>query len=240
MFCAALHILTKGESLALNKNKYPDNPEIIKLIKKRRKGLLRIVFSRFGITALLLLLQVVILVFLYMWFNEDIEYFAMAATIFTILVLLHLFMLEMESSAKLTWMFLITLLPLPAALMLIFTENDSGHSRMSRRLQRLIKVSKGVIKQDERVIKEEDVVSTSTDALCRYLNNSGTFPIYDGSEVTYFPLGEYKFKAMLEELKKAEKFIFMEYFIIDEGLMWVCARYLLLPLIIPSALQSLA
>ena len=220
MFCAALHILTKGESLALNKNKYPDNPEIIKLIKKRRKGLLRIVFSRFGITALLLLLQVVILVFLYMWFNEDIEYFAMAATIFTILVLLHLFMLEMESSAKLTWMFLITLLPLPAALMLIFTENDSGHSRMSRRLQRLIKVSKGVIKQDERVIKEEDVVSTSTDALCRYLNNSGTFPIYDGSEVTYFPLGEYKFKAMLEELKKAEKFIFMEYFIIDEGLMW--------------------
>ena len=36
----------------------------------------------------------------------------------------------------------------------------------------------------------------------------------------YFPLGEYKFKALVEELKKAKKYIFMEYFIVEEGYMW--------------------
>ena len=63
-------------------------------------------------------------------------------------------------------------------------------------------------------------MESGTDDLCRYLNRSGCFPIYENTEVAYFPLGEDKFASMLDELKKAESFIFMEYFIIDEGLMW--------------------
>lgn len=206
--------------LTLKKKKQPENPDVIRLLKKKKKGLLRIVFSRFGITALLLVIQLIILATLFFWFDEDLEYFALASTTFTLLIMLHLFMLDMESSAKLTWMFLLTLVPLPAAIMLLFTEKDSGHSRMSRRLQRLIRDSKGSIAQEESVLREQDVVESSADSLCRYLNLSNTFPIYNASQVTFFPLGEYKFKAMLEELKKAEKFIFLEYFIIDEGLMW--------------------
>ena len=38
--------------------------------------------------------------------------------------------------------------------------------------------------------------------------------------MTYFPLGEYKFRYLVEELKAARKFIFMEYFIVEEGYMW--------------------
>ena len=38
--------------------------------------------------------------------------------------------------------------------------------------------------------------------------------------MTYFPLGEDKLEAMLAELEKAEKYIFMEYFIVEEGYMW--------------------
>ena len=39
-------------------------------------------------------------------------------------------------------------------------------------------------------------------------------------EVTYFPLGEDKFEEMIRQMERAEKFIFMEYFIVDEGYMW--------------------
>ena len=59
-----------------------------------------------------------------------------------------------------------------------------------------------------------------TDDLCRYLCKTGAFPIYENTEVQYFPLGEDTFSTMLEELQKAEKYIFMEYFIIEEGYMW--------------------
>ena len=43
---------------------------------------------------------------------------------------------------------------------------------------------------------------------------------YGGTDVTYFSLGEDKFAEMLIQLEKAKRFIFLEYFIIDEGLMW--------------------
>ena len=61
---------------------------------------------------------------------------------------------------------------------------------------------------------------SGTDDLVTYLNKSNCFPVYANTEVTFFPLGEEKFAAMLRELEKAEKFIFMEYFIIEEGFMW--------------------
>ncbi len=44
--------------------------------------------------------------------------------------------------------------------------------------------------------------------------------MFENTAVTYFPLGERKFEAMLAELEKAEHFIFLEYFIVDEGVMW--------------------
>jgi cardiolipin synthase len=66
-------------------------------------------------------------------------------------------------------------------------------------------------------LKQED---SCTDDLVTYLNRSGCFPVYNNTEATYFPIGEDKFEAMLEELAKAEKYIFMEYFIIEEGYMW--------------------
>ena len=74
--------------------------------------------------------------------------------------------------------------------------------------------------QPEGVLERLAGDPSGTDDLAKYLNRSGCFPVYDNTEVTYFPLGEDKFDAMLEELEKAEKFIFMEYFIIEEGYMW--------------------
>lgn len=54
----------------------------------------------------------------------------------------------------------------------------------------------------------------------RYLTDYAEFPIYQGNDTEYFPLGEVALPVMLEEMKKAEKYIFLEYFIIREGKMW--------------------
>ena len=45
-------------------------------------------------------------------------------------------------------------------------------------------------------------------------------PCYGNSKTTYYPVGEDFHGALLEELRKAEHFIFMEYFIVQEGQMW--------------------
>lgn len=194
--------------------------EQIRLIPKRKKGIFRLVFSRVGFVVLLLILQLNVLLTVYRWLSEYFQWFASAQLIFSIMMIFYLFRNDMDASAKLTWLMLIMLFPVPASVMLWVTEKDIGHKIVRDRMTDMIEESKGKLLQNPDVIRKPEIVSSGTDDLCYYLNRTGCFPLYENTEVEYFALGEYKFRAMLDELKKAEKFIFLEYFIIEEGLMW--------------------
>lgn len=52
------------------------------------------------------------------------------------------------------------------------------------------------------------------------LNKTGVYPVYAAGSVKYFGNTKEGYKAMLDDLESAEHFIFLEYFIIDEGDMW--------------------
>lgn len=54
--------------------------------EKSRKGVLRVVFSRFGLMALLLILELVLLWMMWRWFNNDFEWFAAVQGVFTVLM----------------------------------------------------------------------------------------------------------------------------------------------------------
>ena len=53
-----------------------------------------------------------------------------------------------------------------------------------------------------------------------YLIGEAGYPIYDGTSTELYPSGESYFEALLEELKKAERYIYIEFFILAEGVMW--------------------
>ncbi|WP_369695204.1 cardiolipin synthase [Ruminococcus flavefaciens] len=135
-------------------------------------------------------------------------------------MIFYLFNCSMDYSAKLTWLFIIMLVPVPGTILLWYTQVNFGHRAITKRIESLISDTKDKLSQKERVINAPELVQSGTDDLCCYLNRSGCFPIYDNTKVTYFPSGEDKFEAMLRELQKAEKFIFLEYFIVEEGYMW--------------------
>lgn len=197
-----------------------EQENVLRLVKKSRKGLLRVVFSRFGLMALLLILELVLLWMMWRWFNNDFEWFAAVQGVFTVLMFFHLFNSDMDATGKLTWMFLLAVIPIPASIFLWFTEKDVGHRTLKRLVQQRIDESRDLLHQDPEVLRDPEIESSGTDDLCRYLNRSGSFPLYANTETKFFPQGEDKFAALLEELQKAEKFIFLEYFIIDEGYMW--------------------
>lgn len=69
------------------------------------------------------------------------------------------------------------------------------------------------------VLAEVSALDPHVGGQCRYLASCG-FPVHRHTRAEYFCLGEEQFQAMLRELEKAEHFIFMEYFIIEEGRMW--------------------
>ncbi len=193
---------------------------VVRLAKPLRGGLLRLVFSRFGVIALLLAVQIAILIVAYVYFTDKLPILLNLERLFAFVMVIYLFNCEMDASAKLTWMLIIAIVPLAGTAFLLFTQSNVGH-RMTRELvSRQIETSRQYLAQPENVLGKVEHDGSGTDDLCRYLNRTGCFPLYEQTAVTYFPLGENKFEAMLEELEKAEKFIFMEYFIVEEGYMW--------------------
>ena len=198
----------------------PDNNEVVvaRLAKPIRKGILRLIFSRFLIIALLLALEIGLMISVYLWFQDNLPIFLYAQWIFAFLMVIYLFNNNMDSSAKLTWMLIISFLPVVGALLLLYTQTNLGHRKETELLADRINSTRGMLEQPENVLREIEHDGSGTDDLSRYLNLTGCFPVYDKTQVTYFPLGENKFEAMLEELEKAEKFIFMEYFIIFDSI----------------------
>lgn len=197
-----------------------DKETIFRLAKPKKKGILPILFSRFLLIVLLLIVQVALIVGVYGWLYEYVSFFSAFLGVFTLLMILYLFNCEMDATAKLTWMFMIALFPLPTACFLSFTQTNAGHVKIKKRVEELIESTKGAIAQPEDVIRRVGEDGSGVAALTAYLNRSGCFPLFDHTQATYFPLGEDKFAAMLAELRKAETYIFIEYFIIEEGYMW--------------------
>ena len=193
---------------------------VVRLAKPKRKGLLSLIFSRFFVIALLLALQVGIIIVAYVFFMDKVPYLVGIVRFFSLIMVLYLFNCPMDSSAKLTWMFIISIAPVLGTGFLCFTQSNLGHRMERDMLKKQIDLTRNSLEQPENVIRELEHDGSGTDDLCHYLKRSGCFPLYDQTDVTYFPSGEAKFKAMLEEMEKAEKFIFMEYFIVEEGYMW--------------------
>ena len=180
-----------------------DNEEsIVRLAKPLKKGLMRLVFSRFFVIALLLILQIVILISAYVYFTDKLPILINLMRLFSLAMVIYLFNCKMDSSAKLTWMFIIAILPLAGAAFLLFTQSNIGH-RMERKLvDEQIQKSREYLKQPENVLEQLEHDGSGIDDLCRYLNRSGCFPLYDQTAIRYFPLGEHSSRPCLRNWKR--------------------------------------
>ena len=192
----------------------------ISLIKKGKKSILSLVFSRLGLILILLVVQVALLITVFCWFEEFWPHFYSVSLIFAVGMVLYLLNSQIDPSAKLTWLVVIMLMPVFGALLFLYTQRDIGHRALKAKAAQRINETRGKIPQDPETIAALKEEASDVAGLANYLTRSGCFPVYRNSDVTYFPVGEAKFAEMLKQLESAEHFIFMEYFIVSEGYMW--------------------
>lgn len=192
----------------------------VRLLTKSKKGIVHKIFSKTGILLMLMALSA-------LFFGYGIHLYAGAiygimggVTIFNLVVIIYLLNTDMDSTAKLTWILVISATSVFGAIFYVYTVTDLGKRTVKEVYAELRRKHRGDLKQDPQLLEQLRVESPETASLVSYLNRHESFPISRENQVTYYPLGEQKWVDMLEELKKAEKFIFMEYFIIDEGKMW--------------------
>lgn len=191
--------------------------DAVLLLNKGKRGLLRMVFGRTMVIIVLLAVQVVLLLVGFLRLGELYYGSALAASLVVALVVISR---KANPSIKITWIFLILVVPVFAIPFYFFVEADIGH-RLARR--RLLDIERETAcyavrpgEAREKLMAEDPGMGR----LAAYLERVGSQSVYENSGVKYLPLGEDAFREMLEQLERAEQFIFLEYFIICEGYMW--------------------
>ena len=192
----------------------------LNLLRKGQKGIIHLIFSRLGLILLLLAFHVFLLFCVFRWFANFLPHLYGGTILFTTAMVLYLLNSRMDASAKITWLIVILLLPVFGALLFCYTQSDLGHRTLKKRMNQLIDQTGQSILQSGDVLDRLTREAPSAAALAHYLRRTGCYPVYDGTDVTYFPLGEQMWEEMLRQLEEAKHFIFLEYFIVEEGVMW--------------------
>lgn len=126
---------------------------------------------------------------------------------------------QSNPSYKIAWIVLILSIPFLGLLFYIMWGRGRNPNNTKRRIAQLSTMTVPLYKRfkdvEESILKEYPSQSRVT----KFLLESG-FPVYNNTETVYFSEGDKFYEAMLEEVKKAEKFIFLEFFIISKGHMW--------------------
>ncbi|OUQ22509.1 cardiolipin synthase [Flavonifractor sp. An135] len=183
------------------------------------KKVTSILFHRLTIVGLLIILQVAELVILMALFADYFIYFYWFCIFISVLVVLWIVNARSDPGYKIAWLIPILLFPLFGGLFYLAFGGNRMSKRMQRRMQGMERRMLHELGNSERA---EELTSFGSDAVnqARYLERYACAPVYRNTEATYFPLGDDVFPRMLEELKKAKRYIFLEYFIIEEGLFW--------------------
>ena len=197
-----------------------DGSRGIRLLKKGQKGLIHAVFSRLGLIVLLLALQTAVLFGMFRWFEGFLPHIMGGRALFTAGMVLYLLNSRLDPTAKITWLIFIMLLPVFGSLLFWYTQSNIGHRAVKSRLSQLTEQTRESIPQSRAVLDNLAAEYPGAASLARYIRRSGCYPVFDRTAVTYFPTGEEKWEEMLRQLETAEHFIFLEYFIVDEGVMW--------------------
>ena len=167
------------------------------------------------IIALGLLFQILLSVVIYVFLIEHIAFINIIYSIISFLLTLTLIKDSKNYSYTLPWIIILLLFPIIGTILYIILGRNKRKSKVLKSIVKTDKESKKYLTQDENI---KDLYKDNS--RIKYISDYAGFPVTTNNEVDYYPLGEEAFKVMLEELKKAEKFIFFEYFIVNHGEMW--------------------
>jgi len=187
--------------------------------KPRKKWVGSLLRMRFSII-LLLVVQLAVIIYVLFSGSTVSEIISYTLSIISFFVCLYIVSKRDKGAYKLTWVFLILLFPLFGGLFYLFFRFQSPTRRFSKRVSAVQEKARPFLSLAGSGYNEACSVAKEHTSQIKYLENYAGFPIYTDSETKYLPSGEKMNEALLEELKAAKRYIFLEYFIVEEGVMW--------------------
>ena len=184
------------------------------------RNLSKLVFQRVVAVSVGILLQIVSLIVMATYLRDDFYWIRIAMNFLSWVVVIYIISCRVNPSYKIAWIVLILAFPVAGLTIYLLFGGNKISSYEHRKMQSIEAVTMQQLHQDEGPLWELAAAGTPAFNQARYLLSASGYPIYDDADADYFSSGEACFAAMLEELRKAEHYIFIEFFIIAQGKMW--------------------
>lgn len=185
------------------------------------KKFLKLIFSKKIIGALFLILQIV---FIFKTIDRIYSFPTLiygSATVASILAILWEINRNVSPGFKIIWIAIIGTMPFFGILLYIYVHLDIFNFGIKKKLTDINKNTKIYTKSNIESLNDISQQEFKESGIFRYLHNYSDAPCFKNTSVQYFSLGEDMYAELIKDVKKAEKFIFIEYFIINENsYMW--------------------
>lgn len=185
------------------------------------KKILKILISKKVMGMLLLLMQMGIFYVGAYALREYSTFIFGGTTVIGAVTIVGIINRKTDSGFKIAWIFLIAVMPVFGVSLYFYVRSDASSGRIKKAMREIHNSTSHINEKDDyelhRLINERN---SDAGALVYLQKSTGYLP-YANTGATYFPLGDDAFPVMIEEIKKASRFVFIEFFIINEkSRMW--------------------
>lgn len=173
---------------------------------------------RYIIAVLITVLEVLAILGIVFSLCYYVPYFYLAAWATEIFCVIRIIASDDNPDYKVPWLLFVLIIPVAGFMLYFLFYSRRLQKRFIKRLDNL--KSHTYHQEDEELFenlrKESPTAAAQANMLCKIADTH----LFTNTKQEYFPLGEEMHRRMLIDLERAEKFIYMEYFIIEEGKFW--------------------
>ena len=175
--------------------------------------------TRMSATIFLLLIQIAAILFALNRIVGFLPFLVAFAYFISLLVVFALVKKDKASAYKVTWIIVVMALPVMGGVLYLVFGDKRPVKKIAAHMKEHALIAK-VLEADSNMPDLSKLEDRRRADSFEYIQRASAYHAYENTQVKYYPMGELMFEDMLAELSRAEKFIFMEYFIVKKSYMW--------------------
>lgn len=184
------------------------------------KKVFKIFSDRVFVFVLLLVLQITLIALSISFLRSTFYIYSTAAYLFSAIAIMFIINKNDNPAYKILWILLISLFSFSGTVLYFLLRKENTQRAMLKRISRMKEITLERLPKNKELIDEIKQEDSAVWRQTHYLANVTKEPVWKNTATQYLPSGEITFEHLIAELKKAKKFIFLEYFIIEKGEMW--------------------
>lgn len=152
--------------------------------------------------------------------NTQMPWINALTKILVLILILYIYSKNKTSSLKMPWIILILIMPVLGVCLYLMFQTNKGTRNMRKRYQEIDAILLPCLPQDHDISHRLKKHYAPAGSISDYLYRNAAYPVYQNTDITYYPEAVQGLEAQLVDLAKAEKFIFMEYHAIENADAW--------------------